>query len=197
MPTRSGPGAKTRLLPASADEAAHARLVAALRADTRAAAAATPGVARVVTVTDRPGEAGAFVQRAPGLNAALAEAADFAAREWPADGVVALLGDLPALRPAELAAALSVAAGHERAFVPDSAGTGTTLLAAQPGVALQPSFGPGSAARHAVGAARLAAGPGLRTDVDTAADLQTAAELGLGTATSAVLGTAGVTVCSP
>lgn len=197
LPARAGGAAKTRLLPASADPAAHAKLVAALRSDTRAAAEATPGVARVLTVTDRPGEPGAFVQRAPGLNAALAEAAEFAAREWPADAVVALLGDLPALRAAELAEVLTAAAAAPRSFVPDAAGTGTTLLAALPGVPLRPSFGPGSAARHAVDAVPLAAGPGLRTDVDTAADLRAAAGLGLGTATAAALNGSGATVCSP
>ena len=42
----------------------------------------------------------------------------------------------------------SMAAAHERAFVADADGTGTTLLAALPGVALDPRFGSGSAAAH-------------------------------------------------
>jgi 2-phospho-L-lactate guanylyltransferase len=197
LPARSGPGAKTRLLPASATADAHARLVAALRADTRAAALATPAVARVLPVVDKPGEPGAFVQTAPGLNAALAEAAEHAAHEWPDDGIVALLGDLPALRPAELAAALDAAAGYPRSYVPDVGGAGTTLLAVVPGVRLEPEFGPGSAARHAARAVALAAGPGLRTDVDTATDLAAAALLGLGPATAAVLAGSDITVCSP
>jgi 2-phospho-L-lactate guanylyltransferase len=128
-----------------------------------------------------------FVQTRPGLNAALAEAAEHAATSWPADGVVALVGDLPALRPAELAAALDAAAGHDRSFVPDAAGTGTTMLAVRPGTALQPAFGPGSAARHGAAAVALDAGAGLRHDVDTAADLLAATDVGLGPATAAEL----------
>jgi 2-phospho-L-lactate guanylyltransferase len=197
LPARALPAAKRRLLPASAGHAEHLRLVEAIRTDTRSAALAADGVARVLSVVDRPGEPGAFVQRTPGLNGALREAAEYAVQHWPDDGVAALLADLPALHPAELAAALAAAARARRAFVPDAAGTGTTLLAAVPGVALEPAFGPGSAARHATGAVALDAGPGLRTDVDTAADLAEAAELGLGPATAAVLDAAGVARRSP
>jgi 2-phospho-L-lactate/phosphoenolpyruvate guanylyltransferase len=181
------PEAKSRLLPATADPAAHRRLVEAIRADTVAAAGAADGVARVLLVADRPGLPGAFVQTRPGLNAALAEAAEHAAASWPDDGVAALVGDLPALRPADLAAALFAAAGQPRSFVPDAPGTGTTVLTALPGTCLQPAFGTESAARHAAVAAALEAAPGLRHDVDTAEDLAAAAELGLGAATSALL----------
>jgi 2-phospho-L-lactate guanylyltransferase len=187
IPAKGLADAKTRLLPASDDPAAHRRLVQAIRADTLAAARAAVGVARVLVVTDRPGEPGALVQTRPGLNAALEEAAEHAARCWPADGVAALVGDLPALRAGALSAALAAAARHRRAFVPDAAGTGTTLLAAHPGAQLAPAFGPGSAARHAEAAVQLDAEAGLRQDVDTAEDLQRAARLGLGPATAAVL----------
>jgi 2-phospho-L-lactate guanylyltransferase len=138
-------------------------------------------------VTDVPGEADALVQTRPGLNAALTEAAAHATRCWPEDGVAALVGDLPALRPDALSAALRDAAGHARAFVPDATGTGTTLLAARPGTPLDPAFGAESATRHARGAVSLAAEAGLRQDVDTAADLRAAARLGVGPATAAVL----------
>jgi 2-phospho-L-lactate/phosphoenolpyruvate guanylyltransferase len=185
LPVKTLPAAKTRLLSASASPAAHRRLVAAVQADTIAAARAADGVARVLVVTDRPGRPDAFVQARPGLNPALAEAAAHAAQEWPADGVAALVGDLPALQPDELAAALAAAAGHPRSFVPDAAGSGSTLLAACPGIALQPAFGADSAARHGSVAVALDAGPGLRRDVDTAADLRAAAALGLGPATAA------------
>lgn len=189
IPTKALPGAKTRLAAVSADPAAHRRLVAAIRQDTVAAARAADGVARVVVVTDRgvPGDT-TFVQRTPGLNPALEEAAAAATARWPDDGVVALVGDLPALTPAELADALRAAASHPRSFVADHAGTGTTLLAALPGVALSPTFGPGSAARHAAVAVALNAGPGLRHDVDTADDLRAAAAVGLGAATAAERG---------
>jgi 2-phospho-L-lactate guanylyltransferase len=196
IPAKSLPEAKSRLAPASSDPQAHRRLVEAIRADTTAAAGAADGVARVLMVSDRPAGDGVLVQSAPGLNAALAEAADFAARSWPADGVAALVGDLPALRAAELADALTRAAGHPRAHVPDAAGTGTTLLTARPGVALAPAFGAGSAARHAADSVPLPGGDGLRHDVDTAEDLRAAAGLGVGPATAAVLAAVGVTARS-
>ncbi|MDP9408525.1 MAG: 2-phospho-L-lactate guanylyltransferase, partial [Actinomycetota bacterium] len=67
--------------------------------------------------------------------------------------------------------------------------TGTVLLTAGPGVALEPTYGEGSLARHvALGAARLELDtPGLRRDVDTPADLAEAVGLGLGPATLALL----------
>jgi 2-phospho-L-lactate/phosphoenolpyruvate guanylyltransferase len=197
IPAKALPGAKSRLLPVAADPHAHRRLVEAIREDTMSAARAAEGVARVLVVADRPGGPDVFVQRAPGLNAALDEAAAHAARSWPADGVAALVGDLPALQPAELAAALAAAATRARAFVPDAAGTGTTLLTAAPGVPLRPAFGLDSAARHGTDADELPAGPGLRRDVDTGADLQIAAGLDLGPATRAVLTGSGITVRSP
>ncbi|MDT4892811.1 MAG: 2-phospho-L-lactate/phosphoenolpyruvate guanylyltransferase [Pseudonocardiales bacterium] len=189
IPAKALPAAKSRLA-ATLDDDAHARLVDAIRADTLSAARATPGVTRIVVVADRPAALPddadeLLVQREPGLNAALREAAEHAARHWPEDGVAALLGDLPALRPAELAAGLLEAAGHPRAFVRDSAGTGTTLLTARPGTDLEPAFGSRSAERHAAVAVELSGGPGLRQDVDTVADLERAVALGLGVATAA------------
>jgi len=195
LPAKSLPEAKSRLAGATGDATAHRELVLAIRADTMAAARAADGVARLVLVVDTAAAAQeallapaqTFVQTRPGLNAALAEAAADAAARWPSHGVAALVGDLPALRPEDLAAALAVACASERAFVPDAAGTGTTLLTALPGIALEPAFGVASAARHGVGAAPIPAGASLRRDVDTAEDLAGAAELGLGPATAAVL----------
>jgi 2-phospho-L-lactate guanylyltransferase len=71
--------------------------------------------------------------------------------------------------------------------VADRGGTGTTLLTAAPGRPPRPRFGPASAAAHrSAGAVELSGHwPSLRHDVDTAADLLAAAELGLGPATSA------------
>src|SRR5919204_619987 len=68
------------------------------------------------------------------------------------------------------------------AIVPDASGTGTTLLTAPSGAALNPRFGTGSAAAHAASGAVPLVGPwpSLRRDVDTAADLRAAAALGLG-----------------
>jgi 2-phospho-L-lactate guanylyltransferase len=186
--------AKSRLLGASTDPASHWRLVRAIRQDTMDAARSAAGVARILVVTDRPAVPGAdpesadvtIVQSAPGLNVAVGEAAGYANARWPADGVAALVGDLPALRPDELAAALAEAGDHPSAYVPDADGTGTTLLTARPGRILRPRFGPGSAEAHARSAFALRAGQGLRLDVDTAADLRAAAALGLGPAVRAL-----------
>ena len=201
IPAKALPAAKSRLLPALTDPAAHRALVLAIREDTLAAARGASAVARVLLAVDQPQGAPEgvreLVQSRPGLNAALAEAAEHAATTWPEDGVAALVGDLPALQPAELAAALDAAAAHARSFVPDAAGTGTTLLAARPGHALAPSFGAGSAARHRLDAFELPAGAGLRHDVDTAQDLISAGRLTLGPATAGVLAGVSVTVRSP
>jgi len=175
IPVKALPNAKSRLTAASPDDAAHARLVTAMRRDTAHAARNAATVARVLIVADRSGDPTAdLVQSVPGLNGGVSEAASFAALRWPADGIAALVGDLPD------------AADHPSAFVADAAGTGTTLLTARPGVPLRPAFGPGSAARHARQAVAVSGGPGLRTDVDTAEDLSQAELLGFGLATRSV-----------
>jgi 2-phospho-L-lactate/phosphoenolpyruvate guanylyltransferase len=205
IPVKGLPAAKSRLLPASVDDAAHRVLVEAIRADTIAAARSAAPVARVLLVSDQAGHGGAvgdrpgvadvqvLVQTRPGLNAALAEAAAHAGNSWPADGVAALVGDLPALRSDELADALTAAAHFPRAHVRDAAGSGTTLLTAIPGLGLDPSFGPGSAARHGRGSVAIEGRPGLRHDVDTAEDLAAAGPLGLGAATADALARSSVT----
>jgi len=188
IPVKALPLAKSRLVDATTDDAAHARLVAALRADTVSAVRATPEVARILLVVDEANADTAddtivLEQIEPGLNAAAAQGAEHAAREWPADGIAVLVGDLPALRPDELSATLAAAERHERGFVPDRSGEGTTMLTARPGLEVMPQFGPDSAARHASAAVALPAGPGLRQDVDTAHDLRDAVALGVGPAT--------------
>src|SRR4029077_16570637 len=115
--------------------------------------------------------------------AALRHGAAGAAHTWPASGTAALSADLPALRPAELARALSAAAVWPNAFVADAAGDGTTLYTAAPGGAFRPELGLASRARPpAAGAADLVLDGirGRRRDVDTPDDLRGAAELGLG-----------------
>ncbi|TCB95545.1 2-phospho-L-lactate guanylyltransferase [Micromonospora zingiberis] len=173
----------------------HEELALALAADTLDAVRACPGVAEVRVVTDDPRVramarlAGARVLPDPpqaGLNAAFRQGAA-GAGGW----VAGLTADLPALRVAELAAALdAVRAGPAgvRRFVSDAPGTGTVLLAAPPGVPLDPRFGPDSAVAHAASGARPLAGdwPSLRRDVDTADDLVAAARLGLGPRTAAL-----------
>lgn len=96
----------------------------------------------------------------------------------------ALNADLPSLRPAELVAALQASAGR-RAYCSDRHGTGTTCLVAAVGEDLNPQFGARSASAHASsGAFRLRGQwPSLMHDVDTRADLDAAASLGLGSRT--------------
>jgi 2-phospho-L-lactate/phosphoenolpyruvate guanylyltransferase len=125
------------------------------------------------------------------LNAALRHGAAAAARRWPGTGLAALTADLPAVSPAELAAALRAAGAAPglAAFVPDAAGVGTTLYAVPPGGEFRPLFGGASRARHAAaGAIELDPGAftGLRRDVDTPDDLREALSLGVGPFTRAV-----------
>lgn len=108
----------------------------------------------------------------------------------PAAPAAVLLGDLPALTPDELDAALALAEREHRAFVPDAIAVGTTMLTATRADALRPRFGPGSAERHRqAGHVELpiAPGTGLRLDVDELADLHTALDAGVGPHTRAVL----------
>lgn len=196
VPVKRLTAAKTRLLLSE-----HPRNVLALAfaCDTVAAALACPLVATVVAVTSDPGAAreleqiGArVVPDAPeaGLNAALEYGAQAASQSAPDRGTAALSADLPALRPETLGRALLVASAHRRAFVPDAAGGGTTLLACLPTEELHPEFGPGSAERHRRSGAYAIEGAGLeslRQDVDTVADLDAAARLGLGPRTSRLL----------
>ncbi len=101
-----------------------------------------------------------------------------------------LLGDLPALRPDDLDAALAAAELHPLAFVADADGTGTTLVTALAGRELVAHFGTGSAGMHrAAGLTELdvPTGSSIRRDVDTPDQLALAAAHGLGPATSAEL----------
>jgi len=194
--------AKSRLAsaaPAAAPGHGRADLALAMAADTVAAALSTRSVRLVVVVTGDARAAHALtalgalvVTDAPGagLNAALAHGAAQAAARFPDCGVAALAGDLPALRPAELAEALDAAASFRRSLVPDASGTGTTLLTAAPGVPLDAAYGENSRAAHEAAGARVLDLDGLtslRRDVDTPEDLTAATRLGLGRRTAALL----------
>jgi 2-phospho-L-lactate guanylyltransferase len=184
-----------------------ARLVLAMFTDTVRAASAVPQIASVTVVTPDPAVAdaalrlGATVHPEPipapgepgdpdGLNAALRAAADELRHRHGSADVLALQADLPALRPDELADMLATAPADARSVVVDHAGSGTAALLARASAhALDPRFGPDSARRHiAAGAVDLDGDwPGLRLDVDTAADLDCAIALGAGAATRAAL----------
>lgn len=210
VPVKPLAKAKSRLRGAAdngiGEPRAHARLAMALARDTIAAVQAAGGVRHLLVVSSDPvvvAELGVFGVdvvpdgQVPGLsrlNAAYTRGAAVLRERDPAAVVGALQADLPALRPAELDAAIAAAltmfdAGAQRVFTPDAEGTGTTFLLAAAGVPLDPRFGVGSAQRHEEsGAHRLdGAWPGLRRDVDTADDLREAAALGLGEHTDEVM----------
>ncbi|MCU1600900.1 MAG: cofC2 [Frankiales bacterium] len=123
-----------------------------------------------------------------GLNPALEHGVELL-REGSDDLAVATVSaDLPALLAPDLAAVLGRVPLEGRGFVADLAGTGTTLLAAGPGVALSPAYGPASRSRHlSSGAVELVAPESVRRDVDTPDDLEHAVELGVGPHTLRVL----------
>jgi 2-phospho-L-lactate/phosphoenolpyruvate guanylyltransferase len=217
VPVKALAGAKSRL--AATSSGARRSLSLAFAVDTMAAARSCALVDRLVVVTadddvrHAAAELGASSIPEPahgGLNQALRHAEAVlrgdAARDEPGPddeltrgtgatsawgtAIAALAGDLPALRPDELERALAAAGAFPRAFVGDAAGTGTTLLSALPGFALDPHFGPRSHAAHVVSGAvslELSAIPGLRRDVDTEVDLWDAVRIGAGAATSALL----------
>jgi 2-phospho-L-lactate guanylyltransferase len=179
----------------------HADLALAMVRDTATAVLGASAVAELVVVTDDPvvtevlsGLGARVVPDRPGadLNGAMRYGADEVAGLSRHRAVLA--GDLPALRPSQLDAALLFAAG-KRSFAADAAGTGTVLLAVPAGERLDPHFGIGSAAAHERSGARPLTGdwPGLRQDVDTPADLATVIALGAGRHTCELLRDLGLT----
>lgn len=193
--------AKSRLASALAP-ADRAAIVLAMLRDTLSAALQTSFVRTVTVVTpdedvsaaakaagalvlpEMPGRAGNF-----GLNAALSAGAASVRRAHGPAALLALQADLPALRSHELDEMLASAPAG-RGIVADHHGDGTAALVCRdPHAALAPRFGHGSASAHRESGAVEMAGqwPGLRLDVDTAADLDAAIELGAGAVTIATL----------
>jgi 2-phospho-L-lactate guanylyltransferase len=188
VPVKALRRAKTRLVGVTDDRPA---LALAFALDT--ISAALPVVRSVLAITDDPFVAAELatlgVESTPGpegLNESLRHGATLLRSRDRHSVIGALQADLPALRTDELKHALTTATG--RAFCPDRQGTGTTLLLSAPGEDLMPRFGVGSAEAHAQDAQTLLGPwPSLRNDVDTAEDLDLAAELGLGPRTCATL----------
>ena len=143
----------------------------------------------------RAGLAGVEVlpeRRRAGLNDALREGAAHLQRHGhPA--VLACVGDLPALRPASVAAVVAAARAYERAFLPDASGIGTTMLHTSGGPLLPHFQGRSAAAHHSSGAVAVTDAvlgsplPDARRDVDTEVDLADAVRLGLGAATAGLV----------
>jgi 2-phospho-L-lactate guanylyltransferase len=192
VPVKTLTRAKSRLAVGSGT--GREELMRAFALDAITAAVSCPAVARVCAVTDEPGfETGGAV-RLPDegdgdLNLALTHASRRVRLQDPGLAVAAMCADLPCLTTADLSAALS-AGMAPRWFVADASGAGTTLLAAGPGVELDPHFGDESARRHEEsGAAPVRASLlTLRRDVDTETDLAEATTIGVGPHTAGALG---------
>ncbi|WAB83821.1 2-phospho-L-lactate guanylyltransferase [Microcella daejeonensis] len=193
IPVRGGGQGKSRLAVA---EERRARIAEAIALDTVLAARACAAVGELIVVGALPEPvAGVRVVPDPGFGLLVAIGAGLAICDADAPTAV-LLGDLPALHPADLESALLAASEHSWAFVPDAEGSGTALVVAAAGLPHSLRFGPGSAEAHAeAGYVDLTAGLAgppltlttLRRDVDTLDDLEAARALGLGARTTAAL----------
>ena len=193
IPVKPAAVGKSRLVVDGVERVALARAIAL---DTIAAAAVADTVAQVVVVTDDallplaaadiPGLRLVPEGEAKGLNEAITEGA----RVMEGMPRAALLGDVPALRPTDLDAALEKAAAVERGVVADAEGTGTTLVTAAAPVPWASHFGPGSFAGHVAQGfipLEVPAASTLRHDVDTAEQLAAAVALGVGPRTAGLL----------
>ena len=171
LPVKSFGRAKQRL-DAAVGQPDRAELAAAMVGDVLAALRAVSGLGELIVVTaerqaaaaaraadahvvEDPVEAGQSDAAARGVRAAIARGAQ---------RVLLVPGDCPALDPAEVGRLLDGFPGAGLVIVPDRHGSGTNALLIAPPSAIEPSFGPGSFARHAaLGAAardRGARGPG-------------------------------------
>lgn len=176
------------------------RLAEAFALDTASACLSAVQVGAVLAVTDDARFSSRLVELGctaipdgvtGDLNGTLRQGAAEALRRWPEMTPVALCGDLPALRPEDLDAALAAAVGTS--YVADAAGTGTTLFTAAYDD-FAPRFGPGSREQHDLLGATPIAGElaSLRHDVDDLKDLVEARRLGLGRRTAAVVADLGL-----
>ena len=147
-------------------------------------------LAGTIVVTMDPDAAGiahdhhavGLVERAPGLNGAIAAARSLAVARG-ATAVLVVPADLPAVSAAALDGLLDAAAGAGQqgasglvVLVTDQHGSGTNALLLRPPGVIDPRFGAGSRALHRAAAAAAGAtfvelqGP-LELDVDTTDDL--------------------------
>ena len=138
------------------------------------------GVARTVDAEHLPAWS---VAGEPGLNHELHRAATCLRQSGTRDGIAVFLGDLPCLTTSVVSDLLLSAPKNRQSFLPDAAGSGTTVLLAPPRIPFAPFFGEDSADRHArIGTAldctaeRWAA----RQDVDTLEALDNAIRFGVG-----------------
>lgn len=180
IPVKPFNEAKRRLSPAM-DESARAELARKLYAHVLATAIDFADAWKVIVVSRAPevlslAEAQGAIplpeSARPDLNAALAQAADFA-REGGATQLLVVAADLPLLQGSDLEAMRDV----DSAIAPDRHGLGTNalLLPARPAPGFH--FGENSFTRHLAAAKaagfdpRIVSRPGLAHDVDVPEDL--------------------------
>ena len=196
IPVRSLIEGKSRLDTPEVDTAA---LAAAFLTDLIAACSQCKAIDQVVVVSPDPAvhtlaaELGARAVTegsASGINAAIEKVRSELPEGTP---VVAILGDTPSLGANVLDEVLASVGAHATAFVPDTAGTGSTLWCSTDPKA-RSHFGVHSRAKHRqAGAFELGSGnttttwARARRDVDTAVDLWDATRLGVGPATGQAL----------
>ena len=193
VPVKSQLAAKTRLHPPPG--VARADLAHAFALDTiTAVVGMQPGHLLVVTSDEvtatfvRAQGGTVIADLGDGLNPAVRRGIEYVQQTLGPGPTAVLLGDIPALRPRDLARALSECSLHARALVPDAAGTGTVLLSALSPQDLHPRFGANSAREHGRECVRLDLDlPALRTDVDDDEALRDALAIGVGRHTAAVL----------
>lgn len=186
LPVKSFGTAKQRLGELIEQEA-RSRLMRAMLADVLDALAAVPELEQVLVVTANP--LAAELEGDPRVRVLHDDREDGQsvaaligirhAREAGHERALLVPGDAPLLDARELSALL--ARSEPLAIVPDRHGTGTNGLLMSPVDAFEPSFGPGSLARHeaAAGATGLPYAvdplPSLVLDVDTPDDLDATA----------------------
>jgi 2-phospho-L-lactate guanylyltransferase len=196
LPVKSFPRAKSRT---RLEDPQRATLAEAMVSDVLAALSEVSELDEVLVVTRDPRAVEAARAVGAGVVHDSAEAGHnpaaalgaAAAAERGAERVLLVPGDCPGLDAAEVAGLLEDPSAGVT-IVADRHGSGTNALLIAPPLALAPSFGPGSFARHAALAraaglhVRVASVPSLAFDVDTREDL--AALRSAGPRTRAVLG---------
>ena len=182
LPVKSFGAAKQRLADTLGAGARQA-LAQAMFTDVLSSLRRAPGLDEIVVVTaDGAAEAAAAGDRVRVLYDAVQSGQSDAALigirhalERGYDRVLLVPGDTPLVQPGELAALVSDT--HAVVVVPDRHGTGTNALLLSPPEAIEPSFGPGSFARHVAAAEatglpyRVEDASSLALDVDTPGDL--------------------------
>lgn len=183
VPVKAAVDAKSRLINHSATQ--RSALALAFAEDAISALTESSMIGRIIVVgADVPTGPRSGIEHAPdpglGLNTAINHAA---LKVDPADPVLVMVADLPAVHTADIDMALLHASGHQRSIICDAAGTGTTALMRTGSTRLQPAFGPRSRAQHVASGAWDLSDldvPGMRRDVDTEVDLWDALRLGVG-----------------